>query len=195
MAVFRLCQLEKSGHNWGVNSLILALWKEAKLTRMGRWHAFQGTCGHHGAYTWRRGPYAKMLVTFGARHSTRLLWLLHRLPQGRRGQGLSADQGTALSADRGAALLAAELLLLAMLISWCAACTAGSKESQQGGHGSHFQRSLVSGGSGESHCTGKETARCTQLPLGATVLEAAQPLPPSCLHLRGILGCLLSSRQ
>ena len=78
MAVFRLCQLEKSGHNWGVNSLIQALWKEAKLTRMGRWHAFQGTCGRQGAYTWRRGPYAKMLVTFGARHSTRLLWLLHR---------------------------------------------------------------------------------------------------------------------
>ena len=51
MAVFRLCQLEKSGHNWGVNSLILALWKEAKFTRMGRWHAFQGTCGRQGAYT------------------------------------------------------------------------------------------------------------------------------------------------
>ena len=65
MAVFRLCQLEKSGHNWGVNSLILALWKEAKLTRMGRWHAFQGTCGHQGAFKWRRGPYAKMSVTLG----------------------------------------------------------------------------------------------------------------------------------
>ena len=65
MAVFRLCQLEKSGHNWGVNSLILALWKEAKLTRMGRWHAFQGTCGRQGAFKWRRGPYAKMSVTLG----------------------------------------------------------------------------------------------------------------------------------
>ena len=65
MAVFRLCQLEKSGHNWGVNSLIQALWKEAKLTRMGRWHAFQGTCSRQGAYTWRRGPYAKMSVTLG----------------------------------------------------------------------------------------------------------------------------------
>ena len=82
---------------------------------------------------------------FGARHSTRLLWLLHRLSQGRRGQRLSADQGTTLPST--------QLPLRAMMISWCAACTARSKESQHGGRDPHYQRSLVSGGSGESHCT------------------------------------------
>ena len=126
MAVFRLCQLEKSGHNWGVNSLILALWKEAKLTRTGRWHAFQGTCGHQGAHKWRRGPYTKMSVT---------LELGTALAYSGCYTGATRPRPQCRSGHR---TLATELPLRAMLISWCAACTAGSKESQQGGHGSHF---------------------------------------------------------